>query len=278
MSRIEKALEKAAKMRQEKNENSNTNLIPALKVSTIERERVTFRPSPYLVTLTDPTSSVTEEYRKLKARIVKITKSRGFLNTIMVTSSIGTEGKTVTAMNLAITLAQEYDHTVLLIDADLRQPDIHRHLNTENQKGLTDYLLNKAELSDILLKTELERLDVLPAGSRVDNPVELIMSDRMKGLLNELKHQYANRYIIVDTPPLLPFAESHHLASIVDGVILVVREEHVPLSNLKEALQILKDTNILGVVYNNATLERFNDNYYYYYERYRYRQGDGDKE
>ncbi len=267
MSRIEKALEKATRIRESEKENEKDTLIPLTENNLVER--TPFSPSPYLVTLNSPHSPVAEEYRKLKSRVVRITKGKNFMNTILVTSSIGSEGKTITALNLAITLAQEYDHSVLLVETDLRKPDIHRYLNKKMDKGLVDCLLNGVDINEVLITTEIDRLAILPAGKTPSNPVELLMSEKMESLVKQLKHHQSNRYVIFDSPPLLPFAETSHLASLVDGVILVVKEEFTPLSSLEEALQLLKEANVMGVVYNGAKVDRFNDNYYYLYERYR---------
>jgi protein-tyrosine kinase len=105
---------------------------------------------------------------------------------------------------------------------------------------------------------------VLPAGQTVKSPVELLTSNKMKSLIKELKHRYADRYVIFDTPPVLPFAEVHSLASQMDGVLFVIREGHAPMNSVKGALEMLKDATILGNVYNCASMDRF-DGYHSYY-------------
>jgi len=269
MSRLEKALEKASKMRDEKKEErkaeksvSNTEAI-----YTPSTEGSLKIDNPYMITVTEPDSPISEEYRKLKSLIVKLTKGDKFYNTIMVTSTLKGEGKSITALNLAITLAQEYDHSVLLVDADLRKPCVHEYLGINPKIGLTDCLVNGAEISDAFIPTGIGKLIVLPSGSKVSNPAELLSSSMMKELVKELKNQYVDRYIIFDIPPILPFAEAHSIGNIVDGVIFVVRDGYVPLSNLKEALNMLKDSNILGIVYNNMEIDQFDSYYYYNYYR-----------
>lgn len=267
MSRIEEALEKANKLRGVHNSEAPTEKTTSASVDDIfKTEPPISLDNPYLVTITDPDSPVTEEYRKLKSMVVNITKRGNFLNTLMVTSTIGGEGKSLTALNLAITLSQEYDHTVLLVDADLRRPSIHRYLDMDHHKGLSDCLSNGKDVGSVLIKTGIGKLVVLPSGSRVSDPVELLSSNKMKELVKELKHRYADRYIIIDTPPILPFAEAHAIGSVVDGVIFVVKERHASLNNIKDALGMLKNANILGVVYNDVDSERFG-NYYQYYDR-----------
>jgi len=272
MSRIEEALEKANKLRGVDNSEATTEKTTEKTTSAPVDDVFRAAPSisvddPYLVTVTEPDSPVAEEYRKLKSMVVNITKRGNFQNTLMVTSTIGGEGKTLTALNLAITLSQEYDHTVLLVDADLRQPSIHRYLGMDPQKGLSDCLSNGKDIGSVLIKTGMGKLVVLPSGSRVSNPVELLSSNKMKELVKELKHRYADRYVIIDTPPILPFAEAHAIGSVVDGVIFVVRERHASLNNIKDALGMLKDTNVLGVVYNDVDVEGVDNYYQYYYRR-----------
>jgi receptor protein-tyrosine kinase/non-specific protein-tyrosine kinase len=276
MSRIEKSLEKAIKLRgkgSRKEETENLKAEKSIPVSyKIASDEAVAIDNPYIVAMNGSNSAIAEEYRKLKSIIVKLTKSAHFQNTMMVTSTIGREGKSITSLNLAITLAQEYDHTVLLIDADLRQPTLHKHLNIPNKMGLSDCLTNGTDISKVMVKTGIGKLVVIPSGRHVSNPAELIASTKMKQIVKELKHRYSDRYIIIDTPPILPFAEAHSIGSVVDGVIFIVREGHVPVNHFKDAINLLKDFNILGIVYNDAEIDRHSS--YYYYSHY-YKESDG---
>jgi len=280
MSRLEKALEKATKMREEKKEVEAEKSVSKTKVlDTFKTEESLKLNSPYLVTLTEPDSPISEEYRKLKSLIVKLTKADKFHNALMVTSSVKGEGKSITALNLAITLAQEYDHTVLFVDADLRQPSMNRYYDIKPEIGLTECLVNGAKIGDALIKTGIGRLVILPSGNKVSNPAELLSSSMMRELVKELKNRYVDRYVIIDTPPILPFAEAQSIGSVVDGVIFVVKEGQVSLNNIKEALSLLKDTNIFGFVYNGAELDRFDGYHYYHYYKsyYSHKSNDVDK-
>lgn len=274
MSRIEKALEKAVQMRQEAApetvpvKNDQSAAVPEAFPADQQLEIA----SPYLVTVTDPYSPVSEEYRKLKSLVVTLTREK-FLNTIMVTSTCKGEGKTITALNLAISLAHAYDHTVLLVDADLRQPSVTRYLGIQSKAGLSDCLGNGRDVGSALVKTGIGKLVVLPAGTAVANPVELLSSSRMKQLVQELKNRYRDRYIIFDTPPVLNFAEAHSIGSCVDGVLFVVGEGQAPVHDVKEAIRLLNDCEMLGVVYNNSASARFNEGYNYRYN-YRYYHKD----
>jgi protein-tyrosine kinase len=271
MSRIEEALEKAAQMR-----NSKRDFVAPGKAAAHIAQPVTTRyavpeaagtplQSPMLVTATDPHSPVAEEYRKLKSMIVSLTRQETFRNTLMVTSSLAGEGKSVTSLNLAISLAQEFDHTVLLVDADLRKPSLHQYFGLDPKIGLADCLRDGVDPGDVLIKTGIGKLTLLPAGKPVRNPVELMSSQRMSELLQEMKHRYPDRYIIIDTPPVLLFAETLALSYLVDGVIFLVKEGLASVQNITDALANLKGTPILGMVYNNVSQESLDSRYYYYY-------------
>ncbi|SDB57937.1 non-specific protein-tyrosine kinase [Desulfonatronum thiosulfatophilum] len=275
MSRIEQALEKAAKMRLGVTENQVGYVSAArLKPTPPQTSPEIFTPpegslkinNPTLVAATNPQSPMAEEYRKLKEMVIKLTRNDLTKNTLMVTSSMVGEGKTTTALNLAISLAQEYDHTVLLIDADLRRPCIMQYLGLDTKPGLTDCLLEKAQVSDVLVKTGIGKLTVLPSGRKAPNPGELFSSRKMRELVREMKHRYAERYIIIDTPPVLPFAETRSLSGIVDGVIMVVKSGLSTLENIRDAQYAMSGAHILGLVYNHAKPESLSSSYSYYYK------------
>lgn len=269
MSRIEKAMEKAAQLRQGGGQSTVSRPIqqspivhsPPSGAGVIDKVS---SDNPLLVTLNDSTSQIAEEFRKLKSILVKMTTGDDFKNTLMVTSSIPGEGKSITSLNLAISLAQEYDHTVLLVDADLRRPSVHKYLNIKREKGLADYLMGEVDLSETIISTGIGKLSVVTAGREVSNPAELFTSNRMKELLEEIKHRYHDRYIIFDTPPLLPFAETLSLANLVDGVVFVVKEQLATQTNVKDALDALKECALLGIVYNDATIAQNLERYYSY--------------
>jgi exopolysaccharide/PEP-CTERM locus tyrosine autokinase len=227
----------------------------ALKVAPLAAD------SPFLMNSGHYQVGIAEEYKKLKSLVVKMTRSDVFRNTLVVTSTLPGEGKTVTALNLALTLAQEYDHTVLLVDADLRKPMIHKYLGIEPEIGLAHCLRDGVPIEQALVKTGLGKLVVLPAGDTIADPVERFASQRMKEIIAELKGRYRDRYIIFDTPPVLPFAEAQILGAEVDGVIFIIRERHVKAFEIQKALESLKAVNLLGAVFNGVTtpskLERY---------------------
>jgi len=273
MSRIERALEKALKMRRSETAPGRAAFWPTthgkFDPSVFEVGEGGIDPAAvdrHIVSITDPYSSAAEEYRKLRARIFQVTE-KDFLNTLMVTSSQAGEGKTVTTINLAVAIAHQVDHTVLLIDADLRKPSIHRYLGLNPQYGLSDYLDNRRDvsLSDIMIKTGIGKLVLLPAGSPPENPAELISSDRMRLLIREIKHRYRDRYIIFDSSPLLLTADSLSLCHYMDGIIFVVQADSTPKKAVTQALTFIKGYNILGTVFNDVPRYLAKNLYPYYY-------------
>lgn len=255
MSRLETVLEKAALRRnphsaapiaanrsQDRKQMNHLLGIPPLSVT-----------SPYVPTVqTERNLGVNEEFHKLRSRLIRMTRGDQFRNTLLVTSAVSGEGKSVSALNLAVSLAQEYDYTVLLVDADLRKPSIHQYLGINPEVGLVQCLRGEATLEQALIKTGLGKLVFLPAGEIVKNPLELLSSSRMKAIVQEVKERYSERYVIFDSPPMLPFADGQVLSESVDGVLFVVREGWSKIEAVRQSLEVLETDKLLGVVYNNS--------------------------
>lgn len=273
MSRIEQALEKAVKMRE------STKEVVSEEITTLKQQ-----PAPakfeardvmidlaavdkHIVTLTDPHSHAAEQYKKLRARILKATR-KDFHNTIMITSSDPGEGKSLTAINLAVALSNEIDHTVLLVDADLRNPSIHTYFGMEPRFGLSDYLKGEVDLPDVLVKTGIGKLVILPGGNPTDVSAELLSSERMKGLVHEMKVRYRDRYVIFDSSPLLITADALSLGSYMDGILFVIEEGRTAQKKVVQSISLMKGCNVLGVVFNNVPQYISKDPNPYYY-RYR---------
>ncbi|NTV50347.1 MAG: tyrosine-protein kinase family protein [Geobacteraceae bacterium] len=272
MSRIEKAMERAAQIRQGAAAPPASQEQPYLRPIHTHPPPVTgtdliVPSSPFLISMDDPYSPLSEEFRKLKTELIKLTKGATFNNTVQVTSAVPNEGKSLTALNLAISLAQEYDHTVLLIDADFRRPSIHSYLGIEQKIGFSDCLLGEAEIGEVIIPTGIGKLSVITAGRGVLNPPELFASQKTRELIADMKNRYHDRFIIFDSPPVLPFAEARTLANLVDGVLFVVKEQLASQKNVKEAISALKGCGLLGMVYNDAIVDR-NDEKYTSYHRY----------
>jgi len=171
-------------------------------------------------------------------------------NSLLVTSATAGEGKTFTAINLAISIAHEVDSTVLLVDANLRDPKVHEYFGVAPQGGLSDYLLGRGEIPELLINPGIHKLVVLPAGHPLPNSSELLGSAQMQSLAEEMKARYADRFIIYDSSSLLASADPQVLSRYIDCVLLVVEEEKTPERNVKRALELLEERQLIGIVLN----------------------------
>jgi non-specific protein-tyrosine kinase len=200
----------------------------------------------------------TDQIKILRTQVLRKLKAIGG-NSILITSANPYEGKTFTSINLGVSIAKEFDRTVLIIDADLRKPtQQHTSFSTEFftlnvERGLTDYLEGDADISEILINPGIEKLTLIPAGVPVDNSPELLNSNRMQEMIFEIKNRYpADRVVIVDGPAVLPFPDAMILARYVDGVILVTESERTSSQDLKKMMLRLKEANIIGTVLNKS--------------------------
>lgn len=216
-------------------------------------------------TAKDEKSEIVEEYNKLRSTVIALTKGEAFSNTLMITSTVSEEGKSMMAINLAISLAKEHDHTVLLVDTDFRRPSVHKFLGIEPKVGLVHCLRDNLPIEKALIKTGIGKLVVLPAGEPVRDPVELLSSNRMKEVILELKQRYAERYVIFDTPPAMPFADAGVIAANTDATLYVVREGKAKRQDILSTLAELKAHNLLGVIFNDAHSFNKKENMYYYH-------------
>lgn len=198
-----------------------------------------------MVTPDHPRSSIAEEYRIIKRPLLKNAAGSGAApikdgNLIMVTSALPGEGKSFTALNLAISMAMELDHTVLLVDADVSKPSVLRTLGLPPQRGLMDVLTNSdTSLPDVLLRTNIEKLSILPAGNTHQRATEVLASEGMMRLLDEMATRYADRIIVFDSPPLLVTTEARALATHMGQIVLVVEAERTTHSAVKQAVQMI---------------------------------------
>ena len=193
-----------------------------------------------------------DAYKVLRTQIRQRTKEQG-MNTIMVTSVKPGEGKTVTAINLALTFAREYHQTVLLVDCDLKKQDIHRYLGFASDRGLIDYLEYDMPLKDFIIWPGIEKLTLISGGRVVSDSSELLGSPKMKELLEDMKTRYNDRYVILDVPAVIDGADAMVFAPLVDGIIMVVEKGATSLSDVKKAVELMPREKFLGFVLNDRT-------------------------
>lgn len=188
-------------------------------------------------------------YKVLRTQLRQLSKRKKW-NTIMVTSTSASEGKTVTSINLAATFAREYNQTVLLVDADLRMQMVHRYLGYQRRLGLLDYLESNAEMRDIVTWPGIEKLTIISGERVIDDSSELISSPRMQSLMEEMKNRYDDRFIIFDAPPVLGVADTLAFAPLVDCIVVVVGAGITHRNDLKEAIGLLPQEKIAGFILN----------------------------
>ena len=194
---------------------------------------------------------VTSAYKVLRTQVVQRLGANHW-NALAVVSANHKEGKTVTAINLAISLAQEVSHTVLLVDLNLHTPAVHRYFDYDPVHGLSDYLLDGVELKEILFNPGIDRLVVLPAGGGLANSSEMLSSPKMTGLVEELKIRYPSRIVLFDLPPLLSSDDALAFAPYVDAALVVIEDGSTEREELLRAMELLGDTPIIGAVLNKS--------------------------
>lgn len=225
-------------------------------------------------------TQLAEEYRVIKRPLLMNAfpdEDNGIerANLILVTSSVPGEGKTFTAMNLALSIAMERDKWVLLIDADVAKPSIGGLLGSSGEAGLTDLLKDRnVRFSDVTFKTDIPNLTIMPAGRQDRNSTELLASDAMKRLAKELSARYDDRVVIFDSPPLLAATQGAVLASLVGQVVLVIEADSTPQYIVQESLAKLEACDVVGCVLNK-TNQGLAFNYYAYFYGYGYGYGYG---
>ncbi len=211
-----------------------------------------------MVTAAGGRTLLVEDFRIIKRPLIK----RAFAersdnappgNLIMITSSLPGEGKTYCAINLAMSIAMELDHTVLLIDADVARPSVLRTLGLPAQRGLMDILLDdKLELADVMLRTNVDTLSILPAGTSTPRATELLASQTMSTFVYEIANRYPDRIVIFDSPPLLLTSEAHVLATHMGQIVLVVESETTTQHAVKESLRQLEGCSNVNIIYNKT--------------------------
>jgi protein-tyrosine kinase len=259
MERIKQALEKA---RQERSIHQGAASVQAA-VSGIWSSDST-PAQTQLITLDDAVlrenrivtglapSAFTEAYNILRTQILQRFKENRW-NVLAVTSPGSGEGKTLTAINLAISISREVDYSVLLVDANLRHPWMLEHFGLTRRQGLSDYLTGDIPLSELLLQTSrIEHLVLLPAGQPLGNSAEMLNSPKMAELVKEMKSRYHSRIIIFDLPPVLTSADALAFAPYVDAALLVIEEGLTQKQDIERAVELLSNTNIVGTVLNKA--------------------------
>ena len=273
MSKIEKALSKAKQDRRSlltgqpeppKRETKPSPLVKTIRYT--QTEVIEYDPEVLterkVMFNQDGRFRAAAEYKLLKAQILKKARDKRW-NTLMVTSVGKGEGKTLTAINLALAISLELQETSLLVEADLREPTMRRYFGLNTKQGLTDYLLSDIPLPELLINPGIERFVFLPGGHSIPNSAEILGSPKMHNLVSEMKHCYPDRYVVFDLPPLFECADPLIFSEYVDGILLVAEAYRTTTEQLHKAMELLEGKNILGAVLNKVKTE-YNGYYRYY--------------
>jgi len=220
---------------------TNTRTIP-MPVNELREKRI----------ITEQQNSISDAYRILRTQVLQRLNEKNW-NTLAVTSPGSGAGKSLTAINLAMSLAREVDNTVLLIDANLRSPKLDSYFDFQTEYGLSDYLLQDKPLDEMLVNPQgVSRFVVLPAGRAIANSSEMLSSPKMHRLVDEVKHRYPSRIVIFDLPPLLESSDALAFIPNADATLIVIEEGKTQETELKQAFELLQGNDVIGTVLNKA--------------------------
>ncbi len=283
MSIIEKAMQKLNESRGEtQNRRSTTKYKNAISPTNIPRRAqcrvhldVDRLVNAGMTIDADGSVTIDNSYRRIKRPVLanafgKESQIVENGNLVMITSSLPGEGKTYSSINLAMSIAIEMDRTVLLVDADLPKSSTTKLFGLENELGLTDVLAGKANLGDVIVSTDLQDFKILPAGKKHAHSSELLSSDKMLLVINELATRYPDRLVMFDSPPLLATAEAQILAGLVGQIILVIEADRTLKHNVRDAINMLDRDKAIGVILNKTQRSGGSD---YYGDGYGYGYG-----
>lgn len=261
MERIEKAL---AKAREQRRAHTGAPLPSAARVMSTAPRPSTGEPMTRIVSVPDSTlrdhrviaglkqDTRADLFRMLRAQVMQRLAVKGS-TTLGICSPNPGEGKTLMAANLAVSMALDANHTVLLVDLDLRQPKLADLFGVSVETGMSDYLFDGAALSDCLVNPGIDRLVLLPAGRALNNSSEALTSPQMVNLARELKARYPDRFVIYDLPPLLSCDDALVFLPQIDATLLVVREGSTHSGDVRRAIELLDERKLIGTVLNYSS-------------------------
>jgi protein-tyrosine kinase len=218
---------------------------------------VSAKVSPWLVVHWEPNSAAVEQIKRVRTHILHYAKGPSAPRSIMISSSISDEGKSFIAANLAVSIAQGLSESVILVDGDIRSPSLHHYFSQPQGPGLADYLEGQVELEAVIRATGIPKVSFIAGGGKKKNPVELISSERMTGLIEALREKGKDGFFVFDSTPVLLTNEPSIMAKMMDAIIFVVRQNLTPRHAVKEAISILTKEKITGLIFNDSQIEPF---------------------
>jgi len=272
MSRVYDALRRAEQSGLPPVSSAVGSAIPSLESPSLQGllelvQEIPFNPNPeaHLIDMTRPDAAPTEEFRALRTRLNHMQTLQP-IHTMVITSPSPAEGKSFSAVNLAMAESNIAGNMTLLADFDFRRPIIHNIFQVDRSPGITDYLLGKVALHEAILKIAGTNLCIMPAGEAVLNPLELLNLREVKLLLNQLPTVF--NWIIMDSPPLLFAADANLMSTLCHGTLLVVRIGATTIDSVTRAMQSLCQNNVLGIIVNGARRGELYSKYTYYHSYY----------
>jgi len=258
MEKIQQALERARLQREGAEKNISTRESHAEDVQSIiytqtqsmEGHEETQRENRILSAMAH--SGYSDSFKILSTQVMQRMQEHQW-SSLAITSVGDDEGKTTTAINLGISIAKEIEYTVLLVDTNLRKPELHKYFGISPELGLSDYLQNDADLEDLLVRPgDIDHFVLLPGGAPLMNSTEMLGSPKMCSLVEELKDRYPKRIVIFDLPPVLNTADTLSFVPCIDCALIVVEDDTTKEDELKRTVDLLSVTNVLGTVLNKA--------------------------
>jgi non-specific protein-tyrosine kinase len=274
---LRKALDKAKEERQKESSAKSPHL--PLEVSArskneahqasplhLQSRQVTLDPKiikKNRIVCLSPDSRENDLYKGIRTQIIK-RMSDDQSRTLMITSALPGEGKTMTSINLAITFAKDKNHSVLLVDGDLRRQQINKQLGYPSEGGLVDYLVDDKPLQELIVWPGVEKLSIISGGRTVEDSTELLSSFKMQDLMSEIKGRYDNRYILLESPPILSCPDTAAFSPLVDAIVMVVESGRTTIEEIKKAMKLIPAEKFLGFILNKNKGYGL-DEYKYYY-------------
>jgi len=242
------AVDKSAKSRQDHSDDVQS--IIYTRTQSLEGHADLQRENRILSTMEH--SAYADAFKILSTQVIQRMDEHHW-SSLAITSVGEDEGKTTTAINLGISIAREIEYTVLLVDTNLRKPELHKYFGMSPELGLSDYLKGEIDLADLLIKPAgIDHFVILPGGTPIMNSTEMLGSPKMCSLVEELKNRYPKRIVIFDLPPVIKTADALSFVPCVDCALVVVEDDVTKESDLKQTIDLLSVTNILGTVLNKA--------------------------
>ena len=238
----------AKRKRQHRGNAGQGNVVPFADLKSPDPDQ---KLDSHLVAYHNPQSVEAELFKVLRTNLLFPSEGKP-PKSIMITSAIPGDGKSLVSANLAVSIARGVEEHVLLVDADIRNPSINRYFGLGRPEGLSEYLKSGKDVSTHFIKTVVEKLTILPAGTPPDNPAELLTTQKMKALLNEVAQRYEDRYIVIDSAPPSVAPETAAIANYVDGIIIVVKAGKTPRTAVSEVIEHFGKDKILGLVLNQS--------------------------